>query len=155
MDQKRLQQLEDVYLKQLNSNLQNPPAPAGAWNWPAYGITSVSAVVVGYRPRRPPKGGMEVVYLVTISSADPVPNPGKAAREGGKDGNWYTFVQLAASVTSDGYVTQFLSTYVGTNPYAARAKAPRKAKPSKKSRALSPADGGGDGGVPTPPHPPP
>ena len=154
MDQKHLQKLEDAYLKHLNANLQNQPVVPGGWNWRAYGITSVSAIVIGYRPRKPPTGGMEVVYLVTINSTYSIPNPGQAARERGADGNWCTFVQLAPSVNSGGCVTQFLSTYVGTNPYAARAKARPKAKPSVAARELSPEDGG-DGSVPTPPHPPP
>jgi hypothetical protein len=152
MDQEELQEREDVYLNQLNSELQGKVWPVkGDWQWPSYGINGVSAVVVGHRHREPPADGMEIVYLVTISSSASIPNVGKTLREPTKKG-YYTFVQLAASVQSDGcWTTQFLSTYVGTDPYPPSASTRAKGKEKAKTReAAEPTDDGT-----SPPHPPP
>jgi hypothetical protein len=151
VNEEQLQKLEDAYLVRLNASLQPgqfPPA-SGDWNWPAYGVTKVSAVVIGHRHREPPAGGIEVVYLVTIYSQQPIPNAGKATRESGLGGNSYTFVQLAASVAADGYETQFVSTYVGTNPYASAAPVRLKRAKHVEAKAVR-LDGD-----PMPPHPPP
>jgi hypothetical protein len=152
VDQKQLQKLEDAYLKRFNAGLpQGLGSAAGNWNWPAYGVTSVSAMVIGYRKHTQMKGGMEVVYLVTISSNLAIPNPGKALREGGPDRNWYTFVQLGGSATVPlGFQTQLLSTYVGTNPYRRKPPAPKLPGPQGRLAKVPPPGPG-----PTPPHPPP
>jgi hypothetical protein len=139
MNQEQLQGLEDTYLKQLNQQLQAAsPKAVGEWDWPKYEVKSVSAVVIGHRDLS--EGNIEVVYVVTLQSNQPIPHAGKALREASGGGS-YTFVQLAASVRSTGYATQLLSTYVGTNPYSS---APQK------SGTARPLDG-----PPTPPHPPP
>jgi hypothetical protein len=153
MDQETLQKFEDVYLETLNARLKKgPPLTAmGDWDWPAYGVHNVSAVVVGHRHRA--EGDVvEVAYLVTIRSKHPIPNAGESMREVGKDGNAYTFVQLAASVGSDEYETQLLSTYVGKNPYRPSVPPPPPAPPGGGAMAMrvSPSDTD-----PTLPHPPP
>jgi hypothetical protein len=146
MDQEQLQGLEDAYLKQLNQQLQaTSPKAVGDWDWPKYEVKSVSAVVIGHRDL--PEGGIEVVYVVTIQSNQPIPHAGKALRETAGDGS-YTFVQLAASVRSTGYATQLISTYVGTNPYPTGAPVPQKSGAAQAR--VAPLDG-----PPTPPHPPP
>jgi hypothetical protein len=149
VDQSHLQKLEDVYLKTFNADLaQELGNASGVWDWPGYGVTSVSAVVIGYRQR---KGDMEVVYLVTIFSGSPIPNAGQAMREAGDDSNCYTFVQLAKSVSLPvGYQTQLLSTYVGTNPYRRK---PAVRRPRLATASLAKSAGSRSG--PTLPHPPP
>jgi hypothetical protein len=151
MNQEDLQKLEDAYLERLNKQLQGPPglSPFQGWDWPTYGVKSVSAVVIGFRNRQPPAGAIEVVYLVTINSSQPIPHAGQATREATGAGNSYTFVQLAASVASNGYETQLLSTYVGANPYQASPPAPSKKAGAPQPKAVSFDD------PPTLPHPPP
>jgi hypothetical protein len=147
VNQEQLQALEDAYLQQLNTSLQQGKtlAAVGDWDWPAYGVKAVSAVVVGVRVRDATANIIEAVYLVTVGSEHPIPNAGKTMREG-TGGNAYTFVQLAASVGSGSYETQLLSTYVGTSPY------PVSGSPAPRARSAAQPLGGGGG---TPPHPPP
>ena len=48
MASSKLQEEEDAYLKTLNAGLKTVPAD-GDWDWPSYGLTSVSGVVLGWR----------------------------------------------------------------------------------------------------------
>ena len=75
MNQEQLQALEDAYLQKLNASLKTLKA-VGDWDWPAYGVTSVSAVVVGCRVRN---ATANPDCVVTIENAlDPVVVEGTA-----------------------------------------------------------------------------
>jgi hypothetical protein len=143
------QGLEDTYLEHLNGQLAEGVSlsPAGKWNWPAYGVTLVSAVVLGSRAPEQPAESVQLVYFVTVFSQEPIPDPGEAMRETSGEGS-YIFVQRGASVGVTHYQTQFLSAYVGPNPYPGTRPFLARA-----SDAPVPTDNGSGGQQP--PHPPP
>jgi hypothetical protein len=144
VNQEELQEFEDTYLAGLNAQLPLTVLPAaGDWDWPAYGVQKVSAVVIGCRALDAAGDKVEIAYVVTIYSLHPLPNYGEVMRESGVDGNCYTFVQLAPSVRSTVYETLLISTYQGANPYPAPL-------PAGAAALVAPLAGG-----PTLPHPPP
>jgi hypothetical protein len=150
VDQAALQDSENTYLAALNAKLAAGEAfPAtGDWDWPAYGVQEVSAVVIGCRDVDLAAKTIEVAYLVTIFSDHPLSNYGAAMREVVAAGS-YTFVQLAPSVRSTLYETLLISTYVGTNPYPMSPAPSGTAKPQVGAQPLVGSD------PMPPPHPPP
>ena len=127
MASSKLQEKEDAYLKTLNAGLKTVPAD-GDWDWPSYGLTSVSGVVLGWR-RYTDKNGvvlMEAVYSVTVGTQYAVPLAGQGQQDVNTDGSSFTFVQPASSVAlQEGYETQLLSTCVWTPPAKTAAAAVR------------------------------
>lgn len=142
MDVQDLQVIEDSYLVWLKTQLPTLPA-VGSWNWPAYSLKDVSGVVLGYRQLAPSQ--YEIVYEVTLTSAQAIPHALEGMQEVSPLGNSsFTFLQLGNSIPVSGgdYVTKLLSTYIGPLPTARRATA---------LRAMAPLAAGLD----PPPHPPP
>jgi len=148
LDLKELQDTEDTYLTLVNSKLNQLPV-SGDWRWPDYGVTNVSAVVLGHRHPRPgDENWVEVVYALTFTSDHAIPHAGDGKYEDGSDGSHFTFTQLGNSVFANrGYVTQGLSTYVGTKP--------QMADPTKHSFRAGTPKALDMAGSPTKPHPPP
>ena len=149
MTVKELQNIEDVYLEQLNDTLSNLDAYED-WDWPEYVLTEVSAVVLGCREVTPDQ--IEVVYSVTVESEHAIPHVGQGTRVVNNNGSYFTFVQAANSVeTNDGYETQLFSTYVGSQPEPDSASKAKPKSKSKKSNAVEALDADDQ---PTKPHPP-
>lgn len=149
MELEDLQNIEDAYLAQLREQLANLSA-SGNWDWPAYEITDVSAVVVGHRHIPNPGGEemVEAVYALTLTSAHPIPHAGDSKYEANSEGS-FTFTQLGQSVFADadtGFKTLGISIYTGITPHAQPGK-----KGARKAGTPRPLDTGGS----TKPHPPP
>jgi hypothetical protein len=135
-----LQTIENAYLVWLTNQLTDLPV-VGTWNWPAYDITTVSGVVVGFRQLAGGSGNYEIVYSVTLTSSNVIPHAQQGMQEVADSGaSSFSFVQLGDSVPVSGgnYQTKILSTYTGPMPTAPPAG------------GATPADGPLD-----PPHPPP
>jgi hypothetical protein len=146
MASSKLQEKEDAYLETLNAALKKVPAD-GDWDWPSYGLTSVSGVVLGWRRYTDEEGvvRMEAVYSVTVRTQYAVPHAGQGQQDVNDDGSQFTFVQAANSVAvRGGYETQLLSTCLWAPPPKKRAA---------KERALAVALDDPDD-PPNKPHPP-
>jgi hypothetical protein len=92
--------------------------PDGLFHWPDYGITRVSAVVIGQRffPGPPgEKDRVEVVWSISIDSKFAIPHFGQGKSFGDEKGR-FTFVQTANSVFTHSFVSGATGNYVGDEP---------------------------------------